>query len=156
VCKPVPELNQSCIYHDYPFDAMFRADGLNHSSHYDRTQMVRESVIVTMVNFAILLNGRVDHVNNVTGVDMLANFKFACLNFIKNQPLGVNAATSPHKQDRASSASEVPYVLPTQPGQHVEASWQAEQSKPARRTQPSGDIEASEPSVQRKYLYLLP
>lgn len=81
----VPALQRARIYHDAPFDLMFKSDGLSVSQNaYERNHQVKEAIIEAAINFAFLLTGRISHFDNIAGTDVLGNFQFACVNLYKN------------------------------------------------------------------------
>jgi len=84
---------------------MFSAGGSNWHVR-DPTQMVRGAVVETVINFAFLYTGCLAYVDNAKGVDMLKNFKYACLTFAKKSGLALVASRSLLERPRAVGASE--------------------------------------------------
>jgi len=136
------------------------SQGSNRSDHrIDPTQMVKESVIETVINFAFLLTGRLEYVDNVKGMDMLTNFKFACLNFCKNSGTRKIAEFSLLEQSHASDGSG--YLAGTQ-RQSQQALHEAlvsrtttDQTMPSHGAHAGNDV-LTESATQRKYYQFPP
>jgi hypothetical protein len=106
----LPVLQRGRMYHDYPFDLLSRSEGLDSSRRgYDRTLEVKEAVIEPVIKFAFLLTGRSKYVDNLTGTDMLSNFRFACMNLHKNTRKTKDAKSS---IPELSQPVEIAMVLP--------------------------------------------
>jgi hypothetical protein len=156
VCKIVPPRFQTRIYHDHPFDLMFTLQGPNSHGH-DPTQMVKECVIETMINFAFLRTGRIDHVDNVKGMDMLTNFRFACLNFCMNSGLARVAEPSllePHRAGEVRKSGletrrQVQQAVLARYG-HVPSQAHADQVRLPLRDSRGSNVSNSESPAQRK------
>ncbi|KAH3969551.1 hypothetical protein HBH68_137320 [Parastagonospora nodorum] len=85
MCEPVPENHISRIYYFTPFRLMGSTQGSSKSKRKRHTTFNFEAeVFETVVNFVLLLTGRLDHAHNPRGIDMTGNLQFACLAFEKN------------------------------------------------------------------------
>jgi hypothetical protein len=155
-----PVLQRGRIYHDYPFDLLSRSEGLDSSQRgYDRTLEVKEAVIEPVINFAFLLTGRSKYVDNLTGTDMLRNFRFACMNLHKNTCKIKDAKSS---IPGLPSPQEVSMVLPERQGNRIKREEQVHvdsQSSTAlvsrKRARAGRDYEEHDSLAPCKYLLTL-